>query len=281
VGTSGYDYPAWRGVFYPPGVRRGDWLSYAQARLDSIELNGTFYSLKTPASYERWRASVRPGFVFAVKGSQFITHRLRLREPRTALANFYASGVLALGAETGPFLWQLPERFAFEPARVAAFLEALPRDTQQAERLARRHDRRLRARARLRAAAHVRYRHALEPRHPSFFAEECLALLREHGTALVVADTGGRYPEAEHATADFVYARLHGPRELYASGYTPEELDAWAARVSAWRALGKDVYVYFDNDVGGHAPWNAIGLRERLGAGSAPAARGVEPSSTP
>ena len=104
VGVSGFDYPEWRGVFYPSALPRSEWLQYAQARFDTIELNGTFYSLKTPAAYERWTSAVSADFTFAVKGSGYITHRLRLKNPERALANFYASGVLGLGRHTGPFL---------------------------------------------------------------------------------------------------------------------------------------------------------------------------------
>jgi uncharacterized protein YecE (DUF72 family) len=269
VGISGYDYPEWRAIFYPTGLPRAAWLGYAAARFDSIELNGTFYSLKTPAAFERWATAVPEDFVYAVKGSGFITHRLRLKEPERALANFYASGVLALGRRTGPFLWQLPPRLRLDLLRIERFLALLPRDTVEAERLARRHDARLPSRARLRAAHPCRYRHAFEVRDESFVTPAFFALLRSHGDALVVSDTGGRYPLVEESTADFMYVRLHGPRELYASGYTPSELDGWARRVRQWRERGLDVYVYFDNDVLGHAPFDAMKLREALAASGA------------
>jgi uncharacterized protein YecE (DUF72 family) len=265
VGVSGYDYPEWRGVFYPKTLPRAAWLEYTIARFESIELNGTFYSLKTPATYERWAAAAPDDFVYAVKGSGFITHRLRLKEPGRALANFYASGVLALGRHTGPFLWQLPPRWRFDALRVERFLGLLPRDTSDAERLARRHDARLPSRARLRAAEPCVYRHAFEVRDASFATPAFFDLLRRHGAALVVSDTGGRYPMVDEPTADFVYVRLHGPRELYASGYAPGEIDEWARRVRQWRERGRDVYVYFDNDVLGHAPHDATKLREALG----------------
>jgi uncharacterized protein YecE (DUF72 family) len=133
VGVSGYDYAEWRGSFYPAAMPRSAWLDYARESFDSIELNGTFYSLKTPAAYERWAAAATDGFVYAVKGSGFITHRLRLKGAVKALANFYASGVLALGRYTGPFLWQLPPRMRFDPSRLEPFLATLPRDTEEAE----------------------------------------------------------------------------------------------------------------------------------------------------
>jgi uncharacterized protein YecE (DUF72 family) len=265
VGISGYDYSDWRGVFYPGSLPRSGWLEYASARFDSIELNGTFYSLKSPAVYRRWRAEARGGaFVFAVKGSGYVTHRLRLKEPRRALANFYASGVLALGAATGPFLWQLPPRFRFDAERVAAFLEALPRDSAEGEALARRHDDRLPTRALLRSPEPVAYRHAMEVRDPSFVNPELYALLRATNTALVVADSGGRFPAPQVTTADFAYVRLHGPRELYGSGYTADDLDRWAERIEGRATRGRDVYVYFDNDAKVHAPFDTAGLARRL-----------------
>jgi uncharacterized protein YecE (DUF72 family) len=264
VGISGYDYRGWRGRFYPETLPRSRWLAYAAQHFDSIELNGTFYSLKSPAVYRGWVAEAGPGYVFAVKGSRYITHLRRLREPRRALANFYASGVLALGRGTGPFLWQLPPRFRFDAERLEAFLSELPRDSAEAASLARGHDDRLPTRALLRAPERVPYRHALEVRDPSFCVPAAYALLRRYRVALVVADTGGRYPAVEEPTADFVYARLHGPRELYASGSSEAELDGWAARVSGWADGGRDVYVYFDNDAGAHAPFDATGLARRV-----------------
>jgi uncharacterized protein YecE (DUF72 family) len=276
VGVSGYDYLEWRGSFYPAAMPRSAWLDYALESFDSIELNGTFYSLKTPAAFERWVAAATEGFVYAVKGSGFITHRLRLKGAGKALANFYASGVLALGRHTGPFLWQLPPQMQFDPARLEPFLAALPRDTEEAERLARRHDARLRIRARLRSPEPVAYRHAFEVRDASFCVPSFFALLRGYGAALVLSDTGGRFPSVEESTGDFMYVRLHGPRELYASGYTARELDVWADRVEGWRARGQDVYVYFDNDVGAYAPFDAMELKRRVAGREAAAPDALE-----
>jgi uncharacterized protein YecE (DUF72 family) len=266
VGISGYDYPRWAGDFYPDDLPRREWLRYAGRAFDSIELNGTFYSLKSPVVFERWVEETPPRFVFAVKGSRFITHNLKLRRAEGALANFYASGVLALGRKTGPFLWQLPASYGFDAARIDGFLKMLPRTSADAEAIARGHDHRLKRGALVQAAARVRYRHALEVRHPSYFHPEFYALLRRHRCAFVVADTAGKFGYAEEVTAPFVYVRLHGSRQLYASGYTPAELDAWASRIRAWTADGRDVYVYFDNDARGHAPHDARALAGRVGA---------------
>ena len=266
VGISGYDYKPWRGVFYPDDLPARRWLEYASSRFNSIELNGTFYSLKSPRVFERWAAeSPARDFVFAVKGGRFITHNLKLRNVERALGNFFASGVLALGRKTGPFLWQLPATYRFDAERLDGFMRRLPRTSRAAEKVALQHDERLRRGALVDAAVSVRYRHAFEVRHPSYFHEEFYALLREHRCGFVVADTAGKFPYAEEVTADFLYVRLHGSRELYASGYTDSELDAWARKIGAWRATGRDVYVYFDNDIKVHAPYDAMRLAERVG----------------
>ena len=282
VGISGYAYPGWRGAFYPPNLPYRAGLAHASRIFDSIELNGTFYSLKSPDVYRRWHAETPDGFVFAVKGSRFITHNLKLARAETALANFYASGVLALGRKTGPFLWQLPERLRFDASRVRAFLELLPRSSEEAAALARGHDARVKRGALVEAAERVRYRHAFEVRHPSYLTAEFYDLLRTHGCAFVIADTAGVFPYAEEVTADFVYVRLHGSRELYVSGYEDAELDTWARRIRRWmrtpparagrgsrdgaraRVRGLDVYVYFDNDARVHAPVDAQRLMARL-----------------
>jgi uncharacterized protein YecE (DUF72 family) len=269
VGISGYDYKPWRGRFYPDDLPSRRWLEYASRRFNSVELNGTFYSLKSPAVFERWVSEVPShGFVFAVKGGRFLTHNLKLRNVETALGNFFASGVLALGRMTGPFLWQLPATYRFDAERLDGFMRQLPRTAREGEAVARQHDHRLRRGALIEAAAPVRYRHAFEVRHPSYFHEEFYAILREHRCAFVVADTAGRFPYAEEVTADFVYVRLHGSQELYASGYTDVELDEWARKIARWRAgpdRPRDVYVYFDNDAKVHAPFDAQRLAERVG----------------
>ncbi|HSU16770.1 DUF72 domain-containing protein [Longimicrobium sp.] len=282
VGISGWTYPGWRRVFYPEGLAHRRELEYASRKLDSIEINGSFYSLQRPTSYARWYDETPPGFVFAVKGSRFITHMLKLRNVETALPNFFASGVLRLREKLGPILWQFPERMPADFERFARFLEALPKTSGQAAEIAERHDGRLDGRAWTEAEAEIPLRHAFEIRHREFLGPDFVALLREHNAALVFADTAGRWPYAEDVTTDFAYVRLHGAEQLYASGYTDEQLDWWAARIREWRrgcqpadatcvadlaldtAAGRDVYVYFDNDAKVHAPFDAIRLKERL-----------------
>jgi uncharacterized protein YecE (DUF72 family) len=280
IGISGWRYAPWRGVFYPPELPERDELKFAAERFPTIELNGSFYSLQRPEYYERWYAQVPDDFVFAIKGSRYITHMLRLRGVEKALANLFASGVLALDDKLGPMLWQLPPTLQLDVERLEDFFALLPRTTKEAAKLARRHDERVKGRAYLRAHADRDIRHALEVRHESFATAELVELLRAHDIALVVADTAGRWPFLEDVTADFVYVRLHGDVELYKSGYTDAALERWAARIRAWRDGRKppsaklvarpprlerrDVYVYFDNDVKVHAPYDAMNLAAKV-----------------
>jgi len=283
IGISGWTYPAWRGRFYPKGLAQRRELEYVAQRMRSVEINGSFYSLQRPSSYESWRAQTPDGFMFAVKGGRFITHMKKLAGVEAPLANFFASGVLALGPKLGPVLWQVPPVLRFDPDRLAAFFDLLPRTTYEAARLARDHDQRLDGRALTEADADRPLRHALEVRHASYCTREFVDLLRAHDIALVVADTAGLWPDLEDVTADFVYVRLHGADELYVSGYTEAALDEWAAKIRRWAAGasptgehtvapparrvrgGRDVFVYFDNDAKVHAPFDALALAERLG----------------
>ncbi|MDQ4085355.1 MAG: DUF72 domain-containing protein [Actinomycetota bacterium] len=279
-------YPAWRGRFYPKGLVQRRELEYVASRMRSVEINGSFYSLQRPSSYQSWREQTPDGFVFAVKGGRFITHMKKLVGVETAMANFFASGVLALGPKLGPVLWQLPPVLRFDPDRLTAFFGLLPRTTGEAARLARGHDHRLDGRAWTEADADRPIRHALEVRHVSYCDAGFVELLRAHDVGLVVADTAGLWPDLEDVTSDFVYVRLHGADELYVSGYTDDALDLWAAKIRRWSAGesptgehtvappmkslpgGRDVYVYFDNDAKVHAPFDALALAERLGVGA-------------
>jgi uncharacterized protein YecE (DUF72 family) len=283
IGISGWRYPPWRGVFYPPKLPQRQELAFASRMLPSIEINGSFYSLQRPSSYEAWHDATPDDFVFSVKGPKYITHLRRLKEVRTPLANFLASGVLALRRKLGPLLWQFPPQMAFDAARFDAFFAMLPHDTDAARTLAREHDERLDDRSWLEAGPARPLRHAVEIRHPSFVDPAFIALLRRHRIALVVADTAQRWPLLEDLSADFVYLRLHGDQELYASGYGDAALDQWARRIDTWRhgrqvpdarlaspraaprRAKRDVFCYFDNDVKVHAPYDAAHLAARLG----------------
>lgn len=282
IGISGWTYGGWRRVFYPPGLRHSDELFYASREVDTIEINGTHYSLQRPDSFARWRDETPDGFVFAVKGSRFITHLKQLRDVETPLANFFASGVLRLEEKLGPFLWQFSPRFRFDPERLDQFFSLLPGDTEAAAALAKRHDHRLTGRAWTRTERRRDLRHAIEVRHPSFLDPAFIALLRRRQMAFVFADAVS-WPYAEDLTADFVYLRLHGSEELYASGYSDEALDHWATRVKLWaqglepndaRLIApdlkpaqdgaRDVFVYFDNDVKVRAPVDARSLKAKV-----------------
>ena len=283
IGISGWRYAPWRGVFYPKGLPQREELEFAARCFGSIEINGSFYSLQTPASYSAWRDATPDDFVFAVKGPRYLTHILRLKNLDKPLANFLASGVLRLGPKLGPILWQLPPNFHYRAEVIETFLAMLPRSHAQALALARRRDiTRMRGRSALAIESDLPIRHALEVRHRSFCTDAFLAQLRRHHVALVVADTAGKWPYAEDVTADFVYIRLHGDAELYVSGYSDAALDRWRARIEAWsrggepdegRRIGapwrrrrqRDVYCYFDNDAKVHAPFDALDLMRGLG----------------
>jgi uncharacterized protein YecE (DUF72 family) len=264
IGISGWTYPPWRRVFYPAGLPHRRELEFASRQVGSIEINGTFYALQRPESFRAWAEQTPDEFVFSVKGGRFITHLKKLRDVDTALANFFACGVLALGPKLGPLLWQLPPNFGYDTERIEAFLSLLPRTTTAAAALAAQHDERVEDRAWVTTDADRPVRHAIEVRHPSYETPSFFALLRAHGVAAVTADTAGKWPMIDEQTADFSYVRLHGAEELYASGYTDEGLDTWAAKVRAW-GQDRDVFVYFDNDVKVHAPFDAQGLMRRLG----------------
>jgi uncharacterized protein YecE (DUF72 family) len=266
IGTSGWRYAGWRGDFYPRGLRQRDELAHLSRALTSVEVNGSFYSLQRPSSYAAWAAETPPDFVFAVKGGRFITHMRQLRDVETALANFFASGVLALGPKLGPVLWQLPARLTYDEERLADFFRLLPRTTDEAAALARRHDDKVpEGRALTTAPTSAPLRHALEPRHESFVTDAANALLRRHDVATVISDSAGTWPQLDAITSDLVYVRLHGDTELYTSGYSGEALEEWAARIDDWARRGHDVVVYFDNDVKGYAPHDATRLQQLLG----------------
>jgi uncharacterized protein YecE (DUF72 family) len=264
IGISGWTYAPWRGEFYPKGLAHRRELAFVAERLSTVEINGSFYALQKPASYRSWYEQTPADFVFAVKGGRFITHMKKLADVETPLANFFASGVLALRDKLGPILWQLPPTLGFDADRLRSFFALLPRSTGEAMWLARRHDERMKDRALTDTDDDRPLHHALEVRHKSFLDPGFLPLLREHGIAVVVADTAGRWPLIREATADIVYVRLHGDVELYTSGYTDAALDTWAASVRGWTDAGHDVYVYFDNDVKVRSPFDAMSLAEKL-----------------
>src|SRR4051812_27054237 len=283
IGISGWRYAPWRGVFYPSGLAQHRELEYAARAFPSIELNGSFYSLQAPQSWLDWYRETPANFIFAVKGNRYITHFMKLKNVEKPLANFFASGLFNLREKLGPILWQFPPQLGYDAAKFTRFLELLPRDTAAALKLARGREARMHGRSRLAIDRNRRLRHAVEIRHDTFLDPSFVALLRRHNVALVVADTARRWPYREDVTADFVYLRLHGDKELYASGYSPAAIRRWAQRILAWqrgsqphdarlieptitaRVRPRDVYCYFDNDAKVRAPVDALALHAAVG----------------
>ena len=280
IGISGWRYPGWRGVFYPPKLQQRRELEFASRAFSTIEINGTFYSLQRPASFAQWAAETPDDFVFSLKGSRFITHMKKLRGVEEALANYFAQGVLRLGAKLGPILWQFPPNLAFDRERFASFFQLLPRSTAAAGELAEGHSQRLRGRAWTHTDQDLPLRYCVEIRHESFVDPDFIQLLREQNIGLVVADTV-EWPLLMDMTSNFVYCRLHGSQELYTSGYDENAIAAWSERIAAWvngcqatdgrfaspvQATEKprDVFVYFDNDAKVRAPFDASALHDRL-----------------
>ncbi|MGX7825927.1 DUF72 domain-containing protein [Actinokineospora sp. 24-640] len=235
VGTSGWVYPEWRRRFYPPGLPQRGELAYLSRRVGTIEINGSFYGMRKPTDYQRWRDTVPEDFVFAVKGPKVVTHDRRLRAAGPIMAEFLRSGVEELGDKLGPVLWQTPASLRYEPEVVAAFLSTLPPGI----------------------------RHAVEVRHPTFADDRFTEQLAAHDVALVVSDSPS-WPCFHADTAAFTYLRLHGDTELYKSRYSDASLDHWATYVTKAHSTAKDVYVYFDNTMCGHAPYDAESLTRHL-----------------
>lgn len=278
IGISGWKYEPWRGVFYPKRLAQKRELEYASSKLNSIEINGTFYSLQTPDSYRRWGEETPGDFIFAVKGPKYISHQKRLKDIRVPLANFFASGILLLGKKLGPILWQFPPWERFESEKYENFLRLLPRSIEEAAELAAENTIKNSSRRWFEPSANRQLRYAFEPRNESFNTPGFIKLLRRYNAALVFADNAGKWPSSEDITADFIYVRLHGAEELYASGYTAKQLKQWAKRIMIWRQgreppdaarvtkkradrkTGHQVYVYFDNSIKIYAPRDALRL---------------------
>jgi uncharacterized protein YecE (DUF72 family) len=232
VGTSGWHYPHWRGVFYPPKLPPKRFLEEYARSLSSVEINNSFYRLPEPQTLLRWRETVPPGFLFALKASRFITHVRKLDRPRESLDLLYER-IASLGEKRGPVLFQTPPSLGFDPTRLSAFLEALP------------------------AGAGA----VFEFRHPGWFNEETYRMLSARGAAFCIFELAGR-KSPEVVTGAVAYVRLHGPGGAYRGRYDDRTLSAWARRFAAWAAAGKEVYCYFDNtdDPEGFAAGNAMTL---------------------
>jgi uncharacterized protein YecE (DUF72 family) len=284
IGISGWRYEPWRGTFYPDDLAQKNELAYAASKFPTVEINGSFYSLQLPQSWKQWYEQTPSNFVFSVKGGRYITHMRKLRDIEKPLANFFAQGVLSLREKLGPVLWQFPPSFRYDREKFERFFELLPHDTEAAVRLARKRDERMKGRCVLATDENRPLRHAVEIRHESFLDASFVDQLRAHNIALVVAETARKWPMTHDVTADFIYMRLHGDKQLYQSGYGDKALDRWAARIEAWHRgsapkdaahistrkpparKSRDVYCFFDNtDVKLRAPFDALRLMKKLG----------------
>ena len=233
IGTSGWIYSHWSGLFYPKDCAKARWLEFYTGHFGTVELNASFYRLPKPRTFENWGKRTPDDFLWAVKASRYITHVKRLKEVTKPLERLYQS-VEALGNKLGPILFQLPPSLPFNEEVFGRFCQHLKKNRI----------------------------HALEVRHPSWEHQKAIGILRDHNMALCVSDTAGRYPYIEEDTATFAYVRLHGSKQLYASEYSEAELHAYAQKIRDW---SKDTYLYFDNDYGGYAIKNAKRLNGILG----------------
>jgi len=233
IGTSGWIYNHWGGLFYPKDCPKTKWLEYYAEHYGTVELNASFYRLPKPQTFENWRKRTPDTFLWAVKANRYITHIKRLRDPEEPLERFFSSAEM-LKEKLGPILIQLPPSLSFDETVFSHFCQQLKGNLL----------------------------YALEVRHPSWAQERAVDILRDNNIALCISDTAGRYPYIEEDTATFIYVRLHGSKKLYASKYTEEELQTYARKIRDWP---KDTYLYFDNDYKGYAVKNAKRLKEILG----------------
>jgi uncharacterized protein YecE (DUF72 family) len=246
IGCSGWQYKHWRGDFYPAELPLTRWFEHYAAKFDTVEINNTFYRLPEAPTFASWERRAPRGFLFAVKASRFLTHMKKLKDPAEPLDLFFTRAK-QLGRTFGPVLYQLPPRWPVNVERLAEFLEALPK----------------------------RRRHAMEFREPSWYSDDVLALLEKHRVALCLHDMSGS-ASGKVCVGPFVYARFHGAAK-YSGRYSDETLEGWADWLAARAAEGRDVYAYFNNDVGGHAPRDAVRLRDAVAARlSRPAAAPVQ-----
>ena len=235
IGTSGWHYDHWRDVFYPPDLRPKDYLAFYARHFSTVEVNNTFYQLPTAGTVRNWAMTTPAGFSFALKASQYITHRKRLRDPATTLGCFMEIASL-LGEKLGPFLFQLPPRFKVDLPRLEAFLDTLPKNSL----------------------------YAFEFRDHSWFVPEVRDALIRHNAAFCLYDQAGLVTPV-WITAPFVYVRLHGPGEMCQGRYSEEMLRPYAARILEWANEGRQIFCYFNNDPRGNAVENARMLIEMLG----------------
>ncbi len=258
IGTSGWSYPEWKGELYPHSLKTQDQLAFASRKLSSIEVNNTFYRLLRPAIFKQWYQEIPDNFFMSIKGGKFITHSLRLQDCETALANFFASGVLALKEKLGPILWQLPPNLEYSES-VLTFLNLLPNSFQKAALLATKHDEKV-TEPLLSSSFEGPLRHTLEFRHPAFLNTELVAESKRLGIALTMPENGDDGIQVNEITGSFLYFRCHAPANLYPQGYDSKDLK-WIvtrAQTLAEQAGISDIFIYFDNQNKTTAPRCAI-----------------------
>lgn len=282
IGMSGWTFEGWRGDFYPKGLTQKKELEFASRKVNSIEVNGTFYALQKPSTFQRWYDETPEDFCFSIKAPQYITHVKRLKEVDEAVANFFASGLFCLREKLGPILWQFPPNVTLKDDRFEKFLDLLPHDSNAAVEIAKKHSPKMDGRSELSFPGDSPLRHAFEFRHPSFQNPEFIELLRKHGVAVVFAHSGLKSPYMEDVTADFIYARMHGQEPQFKKGYPQSVLSWWADRVSLWtqgkqpkdalcvseekpKVIQRDAFIYFDTEEKAYAPSDALNLTQRLG----------------
>ncbi|HSL24518.1 MAG TPA: DUF72 domain-containing protein [Vicinamibacterales bacterium] len=234
VGCSGWEYKHWKGDFYPEGLPRQRWFQHYAGAFDTVEINNSFYRLPQKQTMKSWRLQAPAGFVYAVKASRYLTHMRKLKDPADPLALLF-DRARELGPHLGPVLYQLPPRWKPDHERLEAFLRAIPRDVRQ----------------------------AIEFREPAWYTDRTFELLSRSGVALCLHDMAGS-ATPRVVVGPFVYVRFHGASAKYAGSYSPAQLDDWAEWLDAQMGHGLDVYAYFNNDVGGHAPRNAAALARHL-----------------
>lgn len=281
IGMSGWTFEGWRGDFYPTGLAQKKELEYASRQVNSIEINGTFYALQKPTTFQKWHDETPKDFCFAIKAPQYITHIRRLKDVDEAVANFFASGLFCLKEKLGPILWQFPPNVTLKDERFEHFLKLLPYNSKRASRIAKKHSSKMEGRSEVKAHDDFPIRHAFEFRHPSFFNPTFIDLLRSYGVALVLAHSGLKSTYTEDLTADFVYARMHGQESKYKKGYTPETLSWWSERIQTWsqgklledqqcislgkpKSIERDIFVYFDTEEKKYAPYDALNLSKKI-----------------
>ena len=239
IGCSGWQYRHWRGNFYPAALPPSRWFQQYARTFDTVEINNSFYRLPSPETFERWREQAGGAFLYAVKASRFLTHMKKLKDPEAPLDLFFDHAT-HLGPRLGPVLYQLPPRWPLNLERLHHFLDALPSASG--------------------STGSAGIRHAIEFREPSWYDERVFELLRRYQVALCLHDMPGS-ASARFVVGPFVYVRFHGVTK-YAGRYGDDHLEDWADWLAACAEEGLDVYAYFNNDTGGHAPRDAVRLRE-------------------